>query len=143
MTGASGLVGSNLVEHLLGLGQMVVWLDDLALATGTTSATCGRPLVIRDGRAEHRPAVAAEPLYGAFRPGDVRHSLADISKARARLGYSPTVRATEGLRQVLPWYVEAERGRPIGHAAPQLAGSDRPAAVPTAQRTPAPPSAGD
>ena len=65
---------------------------------------------IRDGLAEHRPEVArAEPEHGAFRPGDVRHSLADISKIRARLGYVPAVSAAEGIRCALEWYVANAR----------------------------------
>ena len=44
------------------------------------------------------------PDYGDFRPGDVRHSQADIGKATRRLGYSPTHRVTEGLAVAMPWY---------------------------------------
>jgi UDP-N-acetylglucosamine 4-epimerase len=46
------------------------------------------------------------PVYRDFRPGDVRHSLADISKARARLGYEPTHRIGEGLAEAMDWYVQ-------------------------------------
>lgn len=42
-----------------------------------------------------------EPTYGEPRPGDVRHSHADISKAKSVLGYSPTVDVTEGLRRTV------------------------------------------
>ena len=42
--------------------------------------------------------------YGDFRPGDVRHSLANIGKATRRLGYSPTHSVTEGLAVAMPWY---------------------------------------
>ncbi|MEH6707423.1 MAG: SDR family oxidoreductase [Alloalcanivorax venustensis] len=45
------------------------------------------------------------PDYGDFRPGDVRHSEADIGKAARRLGYSPTHRVTEGLAVAMPWYL--------------------------------------
>jgi UDP-N-acetylglucosamine 4-epimerase len=45
------------------------------------------------------------PVYRDFRPGDVRHSLADISKPRARLGYEPTHRIGEGLAEAMVWYV--------------------------------------
>ncbi len=44
------------------------------------------------------------PDYGGFRPGDVRHSQADIGKAAHRLGYSPTHRVTEGMAVAMPWY---------------------------------------
>lgn len=45
------------------------------------------------------------PLYRDFRPGDVRHSQADIGKARRLLGYAPTHRIAEGLREAMDWYV--------------------------------------
>jgi UDP-N-acetylglucosamine 4-epimerase len=46
-----------------------------------------------------------KPLYRDFRVGDVRHSLADISKAKSLLGYAPTQRIQEGLALSMPWYV--------------------------------------
>ena len=48
-----------------------------------------------------------QPHYGDFRPGDVRHSQADISKARRLLGYEPTHDLRAGLVEALPWYVQA------------------------------------
>lgn len=47
---------------------------------------------------------AVEPVYTAPRPGDIRHSLADISKARHMLGYEPNISFLEGLRQTVDWY---------------------------------------
>ena len=47
----------------------------------------------------------APPVYRDFRPGDVRYSLADISKAQSRLGYKPIYRAPEGLERAIDWYV--------------------------------------
>jgi UDP-N-acetylglucosamine 4-epimerase len=65
---------------------------------------------IRDELALLRPEVAdAEPGYGPFRPGDVRHSLADISKIRDRLGYRPTHTLRQGLHDALGWYAAAQR----------------------------------
>ena len=46
-----------------------------------------------------------QPSYRDFRAGDVRHSLADISKARSLLGYQPTHRVIEGLADAMAWYV--------------------------------------
>lgn len=40
-----------------------------------------------------------------FRPGDIRHSQADISRARDELGYEPTHMIADGLREAVPWYV--------------------------------------
>jgi len=47
----------------------------------------------------------AKPVYREFRAGDVRHSLADISKAQTRLGYAPTHRIGEGLSEAMAWYI--------------------------------------
>jgi UDP-N-acetylglucosamine/UDP-N-acetyl-alpha-D-glucosaminouronate 4-epimerase len=45
------------------------------------------------------------PRYREFRDGDVRHSQADISRAEKLLGYAPTHRMEEGLREAMGWYV--------------------------------------
>lgn len=45
-----------------------------------------------------------EPAYGPARVGDVRESLADISKAERLLGYRPLVDFEEGLRRTVAWY---------------------------------------
>jgi len=45
-----------------------------------------------------------QPLYQEGRAGDVRDSQADISKARALLGYEPQVGLEEGLRHTLDWF---------------------------------------
>lgn len=47
----------------------------------------------------------AKPIYQDFRCGDVRHSLADIGKASACLGYKPTHRVSDGLNISMTWYV--------------------------------------
>ncbi|MDN5754110.1 MAG: NAD-dependent epimerase/dehydratase family protein, partial [Nitrosospira sp.] len=46
-----------------------------------------------------------KPEYVDFREGDVRHSQADISKAGKMLGFAPTHRIDEGLRQAMDWYI--------------------------------------
>lgn len=48
---------------------------------------------------------SAEPSYRDFRPGDVRHSQADISKAKAQLGFAPTHRIVQGIHEAMPWYI--------------------------------------
>lgn len=47
-----------------------------------------------------------EPIHVAPRPGDVRHSLADISKARKLLGYEPKVLLREGLEKTVGWFLQ-------------------------------------
>jgi len=48
-----------------------------------------------------------EPIYTESRPGDVKHSLADISAAREAFGYDPQVSTREGLEHVVEWYRQA------------------------------------
>lgn len=51
-----------------------------------------------------------QPKYGPEREGDVKHSLADISKAEAGLGYKPLVDFEDGLRRTVEWYRESGVG---------------------------------
>ncbi len=48
----------------------------------------------------------AKPEYHDFRPGDVRHSLADISKAQRLLGYIPTHHIEAGMEAAMDWYCQ-------------------------------------
>ena len=47
-----------------------------------------------------------KPQFKDFRAGDVRHSQADISKAETLLGFAPTHRIGEGLKQAMEWYID-------------------------------------
>jgi len=49
-----------------------------------------------------------KPAYAEARAGDIRESLADISRARRLLGYEPTVDFGEGLRRTVDWYKTLE-----------------------------------
>ena len=57
----------------------------------------------------HGVSADAVPTYRDFRAGDVRHSQADVSKAKNLLGYAPTHRIAEGIDEAMQWYV-AQRG---------------------------------
>jgi UDP-N-acetylglucosamine 4-epimerase len=71
--------------------------------------------LIRGGLAEFRPdVVGVEPQYAEFRAGDVRHSLADISKIRSAMGYAPAFSVVDGLGRTLEWYVHDARARAEG-----------------------------
>jgi UDP-N-acetylglucosamine 4-epimerase len=47
----------------------------------------------------------AKPVYRDFRGGDVRHSLADITKAKTLIDYQPEHHVGEGLKSAMEWYV--------------------------------------
>jgi len=77
--------------------------------------------ILRDAIARRLPEMAAvTPVYRDFRPGDVRHSQADIGKARRLLGYAPTHRLVDGVEAAMPWY--------LGHLLRASEGRDRIAA---------------
>lgn len=50
-------------------------------------------------------AQAIEPVFEDFRKGDIRHSLADISRAREFLGYEPVFSVKQGMEVTAKWYV--------------------------------------
>ena len=52
---------------------------------------------------EQASGITPKVSHGPERPGDVRHSLADISKAQAAFGFSPIVGLEEGLRDYMRW----------------------------------------
>ena len=50
--------------------------------------------------------IEREPIYGPDRAGDIKHSNADISKARANLGYDPEWSFERGIKEAIQWYKE-------------------------------------
>ena len=62
--------------------------------------------LIRGEVAARRPGTADRPVRREARPGDVRHSLADISRARRALGYEPAISVREGIARAASWYLD-------------------------------------
>jgi nucleoside-diphosphate-sugar epimerase len=59
--------------------------------------------------------LAARPFdvtYASERPGDIRHSVADISRAHALLGFQPQVSLRDGLRLTLDWFLANSTQQP-------------------------------
>lgn len=67
------------------------------------NVACGEAITVRGLVAELYEQLDSdvEPVFQVGRPGDVRHSLADISAARRDLGYEPTIRLREGLTRTI------------------------------------------
>ena len=51
-----------------------------------------------------------EPIFGPPRPGDIEHSLADVSRARALLDYDVQVPFAEGIKRTVDWYRSRRSG---------------------------------
>lgn len=64
-------------------------------------------LAVAMAAALERPELT--PIHHPDRAGDVKHSLADLSRARAVLGYQPIVGFKEGLRATVAWYAQTLR----------------------------------
>lgn len=76
------------------------------VAGGVFNIGCGAATSIRELWRQIAAIVGVdmEPLYGAARAGDVRHSVASIERARELLGYNPAVSLTEGLATTIDYY---------------------------------------
>lgn len=61
--------------------------------------------LLRDSLRNNGRDYAADPVYREERAGDVRHSQADISKARQLLKFAPTHNLEDGLREAMTWYI--------------------------------------
>jgi len=97
------VVQANILAALTDNAQAIGQVYNVAAGRRTTLNELFR--AIRDGLAIRHPEIArAEPVYREFRDGDVRHSLADISKAATLLGYSPTHTVEQGMRATLEWF---------------------------------------
>jgi UDP-glucose 4-epimerase len=83
------------------------------LAAETNGLPPGRIYNIACGRRIYVPAIVTEmnrilgtdlePEFGPPRPGDVRHSLASVDRARQELGYDPDTDFAVGLKRTLAW----------------------------------------
>ena len=60
-------------------------------------------------------------LTGQFREGDIRHCIADITKARTLLGYEPKIKLEDGLNELLRWVGGQTADDRLDHAAAELA----------------------
>ena len=83
---------------------------DRRLAGAVLNVACGRRVTVRElatemARQLDRPDLV--PVHAAERAGDVKHSLADLTAARAAIGYEPIVDFEPGLRATVQWYRSA------------------------------------
>lgn len=88
------------------LGSDVAQGEVYNVAVGAQTSLGQLFALIRDGLREHQVHYDREPKFTDFRPGDVRHSLADIGKARRLIGYAPTHSIEQGIVEALPWYIQ-------------------------------------
>jgi len=99
------VVQANLLAATVSVPEAVNQVYNIALGEGITLNELfqflQRVLLRHDATLPQR-----EPIYRDFRAGDVRHSIADISKACRLLGFEPTRRVDEGLELAMTWYLQ-------------------------------------
>lgn len=62
--------------------------------------------MIKSSLKEKKYSVIKEPVFRNFRDGDVRHSQADITKAKEKLGYDPQYDIGDGINEAIQWYLK-------------------------------------
>lgn len=107
-------VQANLRAALVEAADAVNQVYNVAVGDRTTLRELHT--AIAEALSAARPGLRmTEPQFAPFRAGDIRHSLADVSKARRLLGYVPTHSIRAGLAEAVPWYIaQAERSPEIG-----------------------------
>ena len=100
------MVQANLLAAAAGRPKAVNQVFNIALGEKTTLNELFHLLQGALRKAD-RSLPEQAPVYREFRAGDVRHSLADISKAKTLLGYRPSCQIKQGLELAMDWYRQA------------------------------------
>jgi UDP-N-acetylglucosamine 4-epimerase len=100
------------IENAVQANLLAATADDSAknevynVAVGDRTTLNDLFAALKSALAENGVVYDKEPMYRDFRPGDVRHSQADIGKVASKLGYAPEYRIMDGIAKVMPWYIE-------------------------------------
>jgi nucleoside-diphosphate-sugar epimerase len=86
-------------------------LEAPAVGGRALNIACGERITLNDLAAELRAQLGAtvDARHAPARPGDIRHSLADVTGARDALGYEPRVSFVEGLERTVDYFTAASR----------------------------------
>jgi len=97
----------NYVDNAVG-ANLLACVAPSSVATGRVfNIGTGKSHTLNDVYAAiaDRLGFSGKPNYGPPREGDIKHSLADISRATNELGYQPKAQLHEGLRKTINWYL--------------------------------------
>jgi UDP-N-acetylglucosamine 4-epimerase len=75
------------------------------VAKGDSTSLNNLFTLIKDNLMHHQIHYTKEPFYAPFRDGDIRHSMADISKSKRELGYDPRFAINKGIKETVRWFV--------------------------------------
>ena len=94
------------VENAIHANDLALFTKDKKALNQIYNVACGDQVSLNEmiGLLNDLSGKKIEAIYGPERPGDVKHSKADISKIENLLGYKPQLRFKEGLSKVYDWY---------------------------------------
>lgn len=100
------------VENAVQINILAALADDQAknsiynVAVGDRTSLNDLFKALAEALTDNQVVVNSQPIYQDFRDGDVRHSQADISKAKTILGYDPCFNISQGIHKAMPWYIQ-------------------------------------
>lgn len=96
------------VDNAVSANMLALFTDHLSAVNQVYNVACGEQTTLTELFYALRKEAYSnlEPEFGPERTGDIKHSLADISKAKDLLGYEVKVSVMEGLKRTWEWYKE-------------------------------------
>jgi UDP-N-acetylglucosamine 4-epimerase len=96
------------IDNAVQANILSLFTDNAEAVNQVYNIACGERTSLLElfNHLKHEANSELQPVFGPERKGDVKHSLADISKARKLLGYHPGVSVEEGLKSTYRWYKE-------------------------------------
>jgi UDP-N-acetylglucosamine 4-epimerase len=97
------------VENALHANDLALFTENSEALNKIYNVACGDQVSLNE-MIEMLNEISGKSIkanYGPERPGDVKHSMADISKIESFLGYTPQVKFKEGLKKAFAWYKDS------------------------------------
>lgn len=96
------------VENAVNANKLALFTDNREAVNQVYNIACGEQTTLLElfDWLKKEAGTNLAPIFGPERMGDVKHSLADVSKANRLLGYQPVITVKEGLAKTFQWYKE-------------------------------------
>lgn len=96
------------VENAVNANIAAMFIESREAVNQVYNIACGEQTSLLElyTALQQQAGSSLQPIHGPERAGDVKHSLADISKAKKLLGYEAAVSVNEGLKKTFEWYKE-------------------------------------
>jgi UDP-N-acetylglucosamine 4-epimerase len=94
------------VDNAVQANVLALFTDNMNAVNQVYNIACGHQTSLLQlfNDLKEEAGSTLQPVHGPERNGDVKHSLADISKASTLLGYKPVMSVKDGLKKTFQWY---------------------------------------